>query len=448
MEFLLHYTPILYFTQSFWRDEAFSVLLAIRPLSEALKLTFEPPLYYFGLHFWILLFGTTEIAVRSFSLLAHVITTYILIIWGEKLFKKNWLSWYLPVFFFLNPMLLYYAFEARAYALYVLFAVASLFCYSEKKWALFIASTTLGLYTHAYMVFVPFVIALHFALSNYRAFSKHNLNKYIHNPFIKSLTAIFILFTPWLIKLSGDIPKLKQSWYFPVDFHLIKSVLANIFVGFEGTPDFLWPTTAKLSALLFCIFVFALLSRKNLKRNLLYFLLVFFPLTVVLGISYFKPLFVNRYVIPSVIAQVFLIVFALENIQNSMLRKISGGIILVSTILFTFWYPAYNKKPDVRKNLLQVRALAGSQDVIMVDDALLLYEAMYYLPKTTTIYWYNPKNYGFPWYIGDTIYSTSQSINSIPLYPKRAFIVRIDGTYDISYGSVITNSATKKVIDK
>ncbi len=448
MEYLLHYTPILYFTQSFWRDEAFSVLLAIRPLSEALKLTFEPPLYYFGLHFWILLFGTTEIAVRSFSLLAHVITTYILIIWGEKLFKKNWLSWYLPVFFFLNPMLLYYAFEARAYAWYVLFAVASLFCYTEKKWALFIASTTLGLYTHAYMVFVPVAISIHYAISNYRYLIKYNFKNYVHNPFIQSVIVVFLLYTPWLLKLFTDIPKLKQSWYFPVDLHLIKSVLANIFVGYEGTPDFLWSSTAKLSALLFCIFVFALLSRKNFTRNLLYFLLVFFPLIVILGISFFKPLFVNRYVIPSVVGQIFLIVFALENIQNSMLRKISGGLILASTILFTFWYPAYNKKPDVRKNLLQVRALADTEDVVMVDDALLLYEAMYYLPETPAIYWYNPNNYGFPWYIGDTIYSKSQSVNSIPLYPKRAFIVQIDGTYDITYGSVISNSATKKDIDK
>ncbi|MFZ5845548.1 MAG: hypothetical protein ACOY0S_03720, partial [Patescibacteria group bacterium] len=117
MQWLLTHTPLLYLTQSLWRDEAFSILTAQKPLGEIVgKLGLEPPLYYVLLHFWLKLFGTSEIASRSLSLVGLGLTTFIVIVWAEKLFKKHWLTWFLPLFFFFNPMLLYYGFEVRSYA--------------------------------------------------------------------------------------------------------------------------------------------------------------------------------------------------------------------------------------------------------------------------------------------------------------------------------------------
>ena len=87
LNFLLNHSPLLYFTQSFWRDEVFSVLVAQQPISSYFtKLSFEPPLYYLLLHGWIKLWGTSEIAARSLSLVGLMLATIVVIHWAEKLF--------------------------------------------------------------------------------------------------------------------------------------------------------------------------------------------------------------------------------------------------------------------------------------------------------------------------------------------------------------------------
>src|SRR4030042_5796113 len=135
IQFLLQHTPLLYFTQSVWRDEAFSVLMALRPVSFIVSHgSFEPPFYYLLLHFWIKLFGQSEIALRSLSLVAFAGATGIVLSWSEKLFRKHWLSWWLPLFFFFNPMLLYYGMEGRTYGWDILFATLSLLAYPQRKW--------------------------------------------------------------------------------------------------------------------------------------------------------------------------------------------------------------------------------------------------------------------------------------------------------------------------
>ncbi|PIW73452.1 hypothetical protein CO005_01355, partial [Candidatus Roizmanbacteria bacterium CG_4_8_14_3_um_filter_34_9] len=67
LNFLFTKTPLFFLTQPFWRDEAFSYFMAKKNIFEMLLLTakdFNPPLYYFILHFWMNIFGSSEIALR------------------------------------------------------------------------------------------------------------------------------------------------------------------------------------------------------------------------------------------------------------------------------------------------------------------------------------------------------------------------------------------------
>src|SRR3990167_9231938 len=90
LSWLLTHSPLLDFTQSLWRDEAFSILAAQRPISFFFNnLTFEPPVYYILLHMWMKMFGQSEIAARSLSPVAFALATYIVIAWAEKLFRSQ-----------------------------------------------------------------------------------------------------------------------------------------------------------------------------------------------------------------------------------------------------------------------------------------------------------------------------------------------------------------------
>lgn len=424
--FLLYHTPLLYFTQSVWRDEAFSILLAQQsPWYFIPKLSFEPPVYYLLLHWWMKLFGTSEIAVRSLSLLGFVLATVVVIEWAGKLFKKHWLSWFLPVFFFFNPMLLYYAFEIRAYGWYTFFAVASMYAYMEKRFWLYILTTTLGIYTHTYMIIVPIVQVLHFVFVHRK------------NQFWRAFALAGILVSPWLVKVVVDLPRLNESWYYPVDWQLVTSVLGNIFLGYEGTPAGLWQFTAKASLVFIGISAFVMWHKKYRTRNSFFFLLAFVPLVAIISISFFKPLFVNRYLIPSTIAQVFLIVFAIELVRDKLLQKLTAAVLLLFVIGFNLWYPSRHAKKDIRGTIYEINALAGPRDVILTDSPLILFETFYYSTNPSRVYWYNPEGEAFPWYIGDILFSSKQVARELPPYPIRAFIIQRDASFEITYNTTL-----------
>lgn len=437
LDFLLTHTPILYLTQSIWRDEAFSILVASRPLAEVLpKLTFEPPVYYILLHFWLKIFGTSEIAARSLSLIGFVLATIIVIFWAEHIFKKSWLSWFLPLFFFLNPLLLYYAFEVRTYGWYTFFAVASMYTYLTKKHRWYILVAILGFYTHTYFLFTLAAQGVHFLISRREWLSKvRSFSQLLSDKIAKSFLIIALIISPWLLYVLSVSTKLKNSWYYPVDAQLVKSVLGNLFLGYEGTPWFLWRYTAWLSLGLIILYAVAFrIKSKRLYTN--YFLIaVFFPLTVVIGISFIKPLYVNRYVLPVTIAQIFLIVFALSAIKKPLLQKMSGIALIAALLWFHTWYPPYIKKLPIRNTLVQINNLQRKDDLIFATSSLVYFESAYYAQRPETVYLYNPGSSAFPWYVGDAVFDQKRNVSQLPVYPSRAFMIKDDGTFTIAYQS-------------
>ena len=270
-QYLITHSPLFYLVQSVWRDEAFSILAAERSISFIVtKLGFEPPLYYSMLHFWIKLFGQSEIATRGLSLLGFTLATIIVLEWAAVLFKKHWLAIFLPLTFFINPMLLYYALEVRTYGWYIFFSTATLFTYTNKKWLWFILSSIAGFYTHVYIGFLLLAVGVHFLVSEVLK-EKLSLKRILRHPVTRSFIFITLGMVPWIIKIILLSKQLANSWYYPVDFQLIRSVLGNMFLGYEGTPWFGWKYTMYLSLLLAGLFTLSMKDPKTRSRNGLFF---------------------------------------------------------------------------------------------------------------------------------------------------------------------------------
>jgi uncharacterized membrane protein len=425
-QFLIQHTPLLYLTQSLWRDEAFSVLMALRPVSFIIThVSFEPPFYYLLLHFWIKLFGQSEIALRSLSLVAFAAATGIVIFWSEKLFRKHWLSWWLPLFFFFNPMLLYYGMEGRTYGWYILFTTLSLWAYTERRWMIWTIATILGFYTHSYFLIIPFAQVIHHMWTRRYHWKK--------DPMIRAAGISAVCIAPWFIILIREASMFRHLWYFPVDLNLVTSVLGNLFVGYEGTPWYLWTFTKVLSLPILLFVVLALRSHKTRHTARMFAAQIFFPLLVVIGISFMKPLYVNRYVIPVSIAEVFIIALGIHAIQNTKLQKITGVLWLLFVLGFNIWYPNKHAKLDIRGTLKQVNAVKSKNDVVIADSPLIFFETIYYSTDKNRVYLYNPDNNPFPWYVGGVLVSPFQMATDYPPYPIRAFMVHANGTFDVVF---------------
>jgi mannosyltransferase len=105
--------------QSLGYDEGYSIALARQSLGAIAAQTaadIQPPLYYDLLHFWMQLFGTSEAAVRSLSLLFGVLTVPLLYALGRRLFgpATGLLAALLGA---VSPFWIWYAQEARNYTL-------------------------------------------------------------------------------------------------------------------------------------------------------------------------------------------------------------------------------------------------------------------------------------------------------------------------------------------
>ncbi len=430
LQFLIQHSPLLYLTQSLWRDEAFSVLMALRPVSFIVaQAGFEPPFYYLLLHFWIKLFGTSEIALRSLSLVAFTGAAAIVVVWAEKLFRKHWLSWWLPLFFFFNPMLLYYGMEGRTYGWYILFAVLSLFAYTERRWWLLTAATILGFYTHSFFLIVPFAEVVHYVLTTSIHWKK--------DPMVRVVAISAVSIAPWFVVLARQATMFGHLWYFPVDTNLVTSVLGNLFVGYEGTPWYVWNFTKVLSLIFLGFSFLAFRSEKIRKTSNIFLIQIYLPLIIVIGISFIKPLYVNRYVIPVTIAQVMIIALVIYAIRNRSVQKIAAAVCLLFVLGFNIWYPDKHAKLDIRSTVTEINMLKSPTDVVFADNPLIFFETVYYSNDRAHVYLYNPSNSPFPWYVGGSLVSPSQMVLTYPPYPIRAFIVHTNGTFDVVFRTVL-----------
>jgi len=156
--------------QSLWLDEATSILVA-RDFSVSQILTkfspgdFHPPLYYLVLHFWIYLFGSSEIGARSLSVFLGLLGIILIYMIGSKLFSKN-VGLVAALLLSIAPLHIYYSQEARMYVPASTIALAVVWFFLRVVegprnllfWVLFSLSSILLIYTDYPLLFLfPFL---------------------------------------------------------------------------------------------------------------------------------------------------------------------------------------------------------------------------------------------------------------------------------------------------
>lgn len=105
-----------------WLDEALTVdisKLPIHAIPAALKRDGAPPLYYYLLHFWMGIFGTSNLGVRSLSGVISVATLPVAWI-GARNYAGKRAAWIVLLLVATAPFAVYYATEARMYSLVML----------------------------------------------------------------------------------------------------------------------------------------------------------------------------------------------------------------------------------------------------------------------------------------------------------------------------------------
>ncbi len=213
--------------QSFWNDEGNSARIAERTLDlivEGAAGDIHPPGYYLLLHYWRALFGQSEFALRSLSVvagLALVVFTYLL---GRRLFGKatGLIAAFLVA---LSPFAVYYSQEARMYAFLAVLSAAStlatcrLRIADRRSWiatlAAYVFTCAAGLYTHYAFSFILLAHNLFFLLRWLATDRRSSLRWRFAMAWLAAQMAVLILFLPWAptaLRQVGGWPSAGQSY--------------------------------------------------------------------------------------------------------------------------------------------------------------------------------------------------------------------------------------------
>jgi mannosyltransferase len=439
MNFLFTGTPLKFFVQSLWRDESFSYLLAKMNIFQLLVATakdFNPPLYYLTLKIWMTIFGSSEISMRTMSLLFFCGTLYVVyLILNEILHLSSKKSIIYMLLFAFNPLLIYYAFEARMYTMFAFFATLSFYAFYTRKITLYVVATALGLYTHYFMTLAVFTQFL------YTFLNERGKPHFWY--LLKKMTLPVLYFAPWLIFFYIQQTSLQQSFWIPQlpikDFRFIPGL---IYTGYEKQLGFLalnptsYPSVIMwISLLITVLIVVGFMKSRSDNIKSVYPLFIFFllwtvvPILIVLGISYWKPYFLPRYLIFTTIGLLLLIVMSLEHIKYR-----ARIVFLIALIFFTYNYHLmqmkYRTKTNVGKTLKEIKALAKPEDVVYVTNELDYFDAQYYFGKDR-VYIYGKSYESIPPFVGKVLMPKERFTNVLPFYPKKAFVLKDQTHYEI-----------------
>jgi mannosyltransferase len=151
-------------SQSYWGDEALTVSEIRTPLDGMLGLVLgqetTPPLYFVLAWGWAKVFGSGEAGLRSLSALAGTAMVPLAYLAAARLFSRR-VGVIAAALAALNPFLIWYSQEARAYAIYMTLTALSFLCFvaalrsRESRWlAWWAVVSALALTAHFFAVFL------------------------------------------------------------------------------------------------------------------------------------------------------------------------------------------------------------------------------------------------------------------------------------------------------
>lgn len=385
---------------SFWVDELFSLKFASYSLPELFRevASFDnhPPTYYLLLHFWIQLFGDSELSLRTPSAIFSVLSVYFTFKTGELLFDRRVAS--IAAFLLaLSGFSIYYAQEARMYSFLALASVLSVYFllkYLEQRTsrALFhyVWSTTLLVYTHLYGVFIIFAENIYVLAVVYRLGNRLpgvSLKKWMTVQGI-----IFLLSLPWFGLLINRILNIAQEGFWtavPTVDSLFKT-----FATFSGTYGgvALWILLMVLGALSgfpgksgFGRKVFKVPSRQDEGWHvLLLLLLVFTPILLPYLISQFTtPIYIIRSTIAAQFAFYLLVAKGIAGLRWPVF-SLPALILVVAVLLRPLVTEGYvhRNAADFRRVVDYLMENATEEDkIILCSPGHLNWPFNYYAKK-------------------------------------------------------------------
>jgi mannosyltransferase len=222
-----------------WLDEALTVNISRLPLSQlhaALMRDGAPPLYYLLLHFWMKVFGSSNLGARSLSGVISVATIPCVWLAGKRLGGRM-SALTVTVLVSTSPFAIYYGTEARMYSLVAFLTAAGFLALDAALrrptvWNLVAtgACTALLLYTHYWALYLVAVTGAWLLFQAWRGDARRRRGARA------ALIAVIVgcvCFIPWLPTFIYQSEHTGTPWAVPANF----AAAVNAVSSFAGGPS-------------------------------------------------------------------------------------------------------------------------------------------------------------------------------------------------------------------
>lgn len=397
--------------QSVWFDEAYSIMLAKQALAEIFRLTAidtHPPLYYLILKAWAAVFGWSELALRSLSILAFGASLIVGGLLVKRMFGARVALFALPLLA-IAPFLLRYGFEIRMYTIASLIGVAATYVLvralqaksQRAQWLLYGVYALLiavGVYTLYYTVLLW---AAHALWLLWVSLAEKRPIKQWH--WVLAFGGGVVLFLPWL---PTFLAQLNNGALTPVVQQLGLVQLMEI-ITFNFLYEQAWQVSVTASlVVVFVIGAIAYFTIKAFKnatieqRKYLALLAMYsiVPVLLLMLITLRKPMYVERYLAHVIIGGVLFIGVAIAiaiGKSRSRYMWLAAGILCVTMtigVIHLVQRGNYNfqrsQQPSAKQVASYVESSCRGSTAVVAEDPYYAIELSYYLPNCP-IYFYS-----------------------------------------------------------
>ncbi len=395
---------------SIWFDEAFSAYLLRYNFIDIARYTasdVHPPLYYWLLKLWTLVFGEGIIAIRSLSLVFIMSAIVLAYIFVRKYFGA--LAAGLSVgLLSISPMLIRYSEEARMYGLIVLIATAATMVLVEatihptrRKWILYGVLVSLGMWTH---YFTAIIWLTHwvwrFAVRGKYASTK----RFFNNEWVFTHVVAVALFLPWLpfmVKQMGTV-QLTGFWIKDVSVDSLTNFLTNSLVFLEHGDVKKWLAVLVLVTIVTSVYLViqARRSMKNDKRPLFDLLISMSIVPVIVlfvaSLPPLRPSYVERYLLTAAFWSMMLlavaIAYGLRKPSKKSYAAVMAPFVLCMIIgaINVYQYGNFNRNANeasvTKDAIAMIQASGAGSQPILAESPWRYYEAIYYDTPKNPVY--------------------------------------------------------------
>lgn len=399
---------------SIWFDEAFSEHLARHSFFDILRFTaadVHPPLYYWTLKIWRMMFGNSELALRSLSLLFLLLACMVAYVFIKHFFNRRaaLLSLLLLT---LSPVLFRYGIEARMYTMELLIAITAtgilakaVQTRNDRLWVMYGILIGLGMLTHYLSIVVWAAHGVWLLLQNRQKNIQVTVKKTLQAGYSKALWAGLGIFALWLPLMLWQIAHIQGGgfWIGAVTLQTVPDLLGDVYAYLHAADIESWHALLIMGAIAASIWaVKAAYKSFTAEHRQTYSLLiasaVLPPIFLILGsMPPLRSSFVNRYLIASIAFWFIITSIALAHlwVKPQTSRFARGVLVLIIGILLAGCAEVYNTGNTNKDNgsiHTMRRAMeiannnANGDEPIIADSPWRYFEASYYEQQPHKVY--------------------------------------------------------------